>query len=274
MTIYTLNVGQGQFVIVTSVNEALIVDSYVPLSPAQDVVNVKSALANALHGKNLVGYIATGFDADHFNEVGIKIILNKYRPKWVMYPKYFKKTTEADACFAVISQYALTNKVTKYSIKLEDNQKRLYDKLAADFQFEVFSPHSDDMTSSNNCSLVCSVIERSSAAKYLVTGDTEQDRWASIERFFGKSLETHVLAAPHHGSRNGITAAALRLIQPHTVLISAGVDNQYGHPNAETLRLLKQHSQHCYCTNTSGGQSLRTVINNGSIKTYKFTPVA
>jgi len=92
MQIYTLNVGQGQFVVVTGDTQAIIIDTYVPLNPSADIVNVKGALATILQGKQLVGLMVTGFDSDHFNEVGIKIVLNKYRPNWIMYPKYFKNT--------------------------------------------------------------------------------------------------------------------------------------------------------------------------------------
>ena len=53
---------------------------------------MKNSVSHPLHGKELVGLIVTGFDADHFNEVGMRIALNKYRPNWIMYPKYFKQT--------------------------------------------------------------------------------------------------------------------------------------------------------------------------------------
>jgi len=272
MNIYTLNVGQGQFVVVTGDTDAVIIDSHVPLDASQPVVNVKRALAKALAGKNLVGFIATGFDADHFNEVGLKIILNKYRPKWFMYPKYFKGTDEADKCFKVISDYRLTNDLSKISVLLDDASKRFYTKLSVDLQFELFSPHPADMDSSNNCSLVCKVREQSTSATYLVTGDTENARWDSIVRYFGGSVEAHVLAAPHHGSRNGITVAAMGHIRPHTVLVSAGVGNQYGHPHDEAVRLLMRYSRKCYCTNTDGGQSLHTTVDSSGIKTNLFMP--
>ena len=119
MNIYTLNVGQGQFVVVTGNTQAIIIDSYVPLNPTADIVNVKGALAAILQGKHLVGLIVTGFDADHFNEVGIKIILNKYRPNWIMYPKYFKDTRVADACFAAIKTFEKQKVFARYSVALD-----------------------------------------------------------------------------------------------------------------------------------------------------------
>lgn len=272
MQIYTLNVGQGQFVVVTCTNHAFIIDTYVPLTPDASVINVKGALASILAGKELVGLVVTGFDADHFNEVGMRLVLNKYRPNWIMYPKYFKPTQTANTCFSVIETFEKQKPFDRYSISLADNSKRFYNGLSSEFYFEVFSPHSDDMNSSNNCSLVCKVTEISSGATYLITGDTENDRWTSIVKYFGSSIGANVLAAPHHGSKNGISAAAIAKISPKTVLISAGLDNQYGHPDAEALALFKTYAGNYYSTNWGGGQSIRTEALATGVNSFKFTP--
>jgi competence protein ComEC len=105
-----------------------------------------------------------------------------------------------------------------------------------------------------------------------VTGDTENDRWSSITRIFDKSIAADVLDAPHHGSKNGISAAAMALISPHTVLISAGVDNQYGHPDAEATKLFAVHAQKYFATCWNDGQSLKTVADSAGVTTYKFSP--
>lgn len=273
MKIYTLNVGQGQFMVVTGQKEAFIVDTYVPLNPKTDIVNVKGALANILQGKNLIGLVVTGFDADHFNEVGMRIVLNKYRPDWIMYPKYFKKTGNADACFAAIKSFEQQKEFRRISVSLSKNDSRFYNKsICSEFEFEVFSPHMADMTSSNNCSLVCKVKELSTGATYLITGDTENDRWDSITKYFGNSLRSHVLDAPHHGSKNGISAEAIKLIKPHTVLVSAGYQNQYGHPDREATNLFSAHATSWYSTHANGGISLVTHVSADEVKTYKFEP--
>lgn len=261
MKIYTLNVGQGQFVVVVGNTEAIIVDTSVPLSPAKPIINVKSALADILAGKNLVGLIITGFDADHFNEVGVKIVLNKYRPDWIMYPNYFKSSKEATSGFAAIQEFEQNKEITKHSVSLSENKKRIYSTLSNNFSFEVFSPHKEDMDSSNNCSLVCKVTEKSSGASYLVTGDTENSRWENITKIFGCSIKSDVLDAPHHGSKNGITSDAIKLIQPDTVLISAGVENSYGHPDAEAVKVFNSVTKKVYSTNgNKEGQSILTEI--------------
>jgi len=271
MHIYTLNVGQGQFVVVTGMTQAIIVDTYVPLSPTNDIINVKGALSTILQGKELVGLVVTGFDSDHFNEIGMKIVLNKYRPNWIMYPRYFKASDVADACFGVIKSFESQKTFDRHSVSLSKNNFRVYDKISSDFQFEVFSPHAADMNSSNNCSLVCRVKERSTGRTYLITGDTENDRWSSITHYFGGAIKSDILAAPHHGSKNGISVQAMTLIKPRSVLISAGVKNQYGHPDAEATRLFATYAEEHYSTSTGDGQSLKTVATGQEVKTYKFS---
>jgi len=146
--------------------------------------------------------------------------------------------------------------------------RRFYKNLSEEFTFEVFSPHCADMNSSNNCSIVCKVIEKATGATYLITGDTEDDRWSTIASEFKTSLKAAVLAAAHHGSNNGITATALKYVKPHTILVSAGVGNQYGHPEPAAQRLFGAHSEKWYSTNSGKGQSLRTIADGKTISTY------
>jgi beta-lactamase superfamily II metal-dependent hydrolase len=78
------------------------------------------------------------------------------------------------------------------------------------------------------------------ALAILIAGDTELERWQTIARLFGAALKSHLLAARHHGSLNGVHPAALLHIEPHTVLISAGVENQYGHPDPVAVKAYKR----------------------------------
>lgn len=269
MNIYTLNVSQGQFVVVTGATEALVIDTYVPPSgTSQETEHVKRALSHILANKHFSTLVVTGFDDDHFCEIGLKLVLNKYRPDWVMYPSYFKKTTTADKCFAAIYAFEQEKKFKKWSVLLDDNSKRTY-STGNEFSFEVFSPHKDDRSSSNNCSLVVKIKEKSTGATYLVTGDTELSRWGGIVKEFGAALKADVLAAAHHGSDNGAAAEALKHISPHTVLISAGVKNQYGHPGAGALKLLKQHSSAVYQTNEGTGKSWQTIVGANRVASTK-----
>lgn len=274
MKIYTLNVGQGQFVVITGETEAIIVDTFIALNPTNQIINVKGALADILKGKNLIGIMITGFDADHFNPIGLKLVLNKYRPKWIMYPKYTKNTANADECFSIIGSFDKANdKFQRIPMILADDSKRFFNNYSKDFSFEVFSPHKSDMSSSNNCSLVCKVIEHSTKSTYLVTGDTENSRWDGIVESFGSSLSSEILDAPHHGSKNGITQDAMSLINPYQVIVSAGVDNKYGHPDREALKIYKsgERKPSIFATNDGDGKSYVTTLTATNVKTEVYS---
>ena len=58
--------------------------------------------------------------------------------------------------------------------------------------------------------------------------------------------------AAHHGSHDSTTAEFLKAVQPKAALISAGVDNRYGHPHEETLERLKEAGCSVYSTQENG----------------------
>jgi len=181
-----------------------------------------------------------------------------------MYPKYFKESTEAKTVFALVdeeekSRRNSSNPLKRISVRLDLLSQRNLKGLSDNFDFELFSPHIKDMDCSNNCSIVLKVTGRGPGGfSYLVTGDTENARWDTISEFFGSALKSHVLAAPHHGSKNGTHPASLLHIAPHTVLISAGVDSQYGHPDPAALRVYSRVAKYVFSTNMEGGASLLT----------------
>jgi len=264
MNILTAGVGQGALAIVRHAGEAIIVDSRIPACDDKTVAFVKELLAISLKNHNVIGLILTGFDDDHCDLVGTSIVLRKYRPDWVMYPKYFKESTEAKTVFALIdeeekSRRNSSNPLKRISVRLDLLSQRSLKGLSSNFDFELFSPHIEDMDCSNNCSIVLKVTGRGPGGfSYLITGDTENARWDTIGEFFGSALKSHVLAAPHHGSKNGTHPASLLHIAPHTVLISAGVDSQYGHPDPAALRVYSRVAKYVFSTNMEGGASLLT----------------
>jgi competence protein ComEC len=264
MDIITVNVGQGALSIIRHNREAIIVDCRIPPSSDDTVAFVKQMFATALKDHGVKGLVLTGFDDDHTDVVGIALVLQKYRPDWVVYPQYYKNTQEAKSAFWLIDREekerkGTANPLRRISVRLDRLSSRQLHGLSGNFDFELFSPHPEEMSSSNNCSIVLKVVGRgASGFSYLITGDTEVERWQTIARLFGSALKSHVLAAAHHGSVNGVHPAALLHIEPHTVLISAGVDNQYGHPDPAAVKAYKRVAKYVYSTNMQGGVSLLT----------------
>lgn len=144
------------------------------------------------------------------------------------------------------------------------------DHLAEAFELELFSPHVDDMDNSNNCSTVLKMEGVGPGGfAYLVTGDTEVSRWDWIVELFGDELQADVLAAPHHGSKNAAHPGMALAVMPNTVLISAGIDNQYGHPDRKAVDLYLRVAKHVHQTNVKDGITLLTRQDGSDFRTER-----
>ncbi len=215
----------------------------------------------------------TGFDSDHADPNGVDYILDCYQPDWIMYPKYYKDTESAAEVFEIIRKHKQRrimygNPLQTLSVRLDELNSRILSGLSANFEFELFSPHIEDMDSSNNCSIVLKLTGICEGGfAYLITGDTENPRWETISELFGDHLDSDVLSAPHHGSKNASHPKMVLLVSPNTVLISAGVDNQYGHPDWQAVKIYQSVAEHVYQTNVCDGVSLLTRLDGNDFST-------
>lgn len=277
MQLFTLYVGQGSLAAVRSGSEVVIIDAHMPdIENHISVEEVEASLEVFIGNRIVRGLILTGLDRDHACPTGVESILTRHEPDWVMYPKYYKDTDAASDVFKTIEKEVKRREktarpLTRQSVHVDKVDGRQLIGLANDFTFELFSPHMDDMDSSNNSSIVLKLVGTGPKGfSYLVTGDTETERWENIFKYFGKYLTSDVMAASHHGSRNGVNPKALLAISPNTVLISAGVENSYGHPDSVAVNAYQKVAKHVYATNSEedgtclftqrNGQDFQTVL--------------
>lgn len=93
----------------------------------------------------------------------------------------------------------------------------------------------------NNTSLVTRLAEKASAGwrfLALFPGDAEREEEREL-LMSGQDVESVLLKAGHHGSRTSTSLPFLQAVRPQDAVISAGKDNKFGHPHAETLEKLK-----------------------------------
>ncbi len=272
MEVLTLYVGQGNFAIIRHGAQAIAVDTHCPADRFNDI---EIKVNNFLAAHELVGIVLTGLDDDHADPEGLDWLLDYWQPAWVMYPKYYKDTDNTKLVFNVIRKHQRRRENTldplaRVSVRLDQLNSRNLDGLADDFSLELFSPHIEDMDNSNNCSIVLKVEGiGADSFTYLVTGDTECSRWDRIVALFNNYLKADVLSAPHHGSKNAAHPGMAVAVSPDTVLISAGVDNQYGHPDSNAVRLYSEVAHHVYSTNIEPGVSWLTRWANSELKTLE-----
>lgn len=86
---------------------------------------------------------------------------------------------------------------------------------------------------------------------FLFTGDAE--RRSELEMLKEvKNLKAHIFHLGHHGSSTSNTPEFLDAIQPETVIYSAGIDNDYGHPHDEVIEELQNRKIPIYGTDQHG----------------------
>ncbi len=104
----------------------------------------------------------------------------------------------------------------------------------------------DDGGTINNASLV--LVARRPGFSALLAGDVETEAQRALT---GSVPQVNVLKVPHHGSRTQ-DPAFLAAARAPIALISAGKDNDYGHPSATTLTLLRRLGARIHRTDHSG----------------------
>jgi competence protein ComEC len=87
--------------------------------------------------------------------------------------------------------------------------------------------------------------------KTLVTGDVELAAQAHLARNWPLLTPIDIYKVPHHGSRIQDERLAKLAGAKHAV-ISVGADNDFGHPNAETLASLSEAGMQVHRTDLSG----------------------
>ena len=269
--LFTLDVGQGNFAVLRGQSEVIVIDTHLPPESGRRAELAKSSLSKIFNGRSLKGVILTGFGEEHAGPRGLAMVLEKYEPEWAMYPKHGKPSTEAEAVLGLIASGSAGKAGTPEMVPVcldRWNAPPALGHLSREFSFRAFSPCAGDGANHAGESLVLKITERSTERGVLVTGDTGARQLEEICAKYPNELVVDALQAPQHGSMDGITGRAYHAIFPHTVLVSAGIENQFGHPHAEARRLFRSGSK-CYCTSYEG--SVVTVMERASISTCRYS---
>ena len=135
---------------------------------------------------------------------------------------------------------------------------------------DIIAPDKPDESNLNNSSIV--LLLTFGNVSYLLTGDAETKELNAIRA----DMHATVLKAGHHGSKTSTTQTLLKKISPSVTVISCGKNNDYGHPHAEVLKMLKSANSSVYRTDrdqtvivTTDGSSLTVSTGNPSIKAAK-----
>lgn len=247
-----LNIGQGDsFLIVAPNGSKMLIDG------GKDA-KVLTELAKVLPmGERYIDVvIATHPDADHIG--GLQYVLNKYNVGLFL-------TSQVDGSTKTFGQLMQTlekKKVPSYYARHGMQLSFGSNPTAEQNHFDILFPdRPTDNWETNNASVVGKLSFGARTA--LFTGDSP----ANIEHYLAQAiprvLDVDILKLGHHGSKTSSSEEYLRATSPSLALISAGVDNSYGHPHQEVLSRLATLRIPYISTQTAGTVTL-SVSSDGN----------
>jgi competence protein ComEC len=94
----------------------------------------------------------------------------------------------------------------------------------------------------------------------MLSGDAPQEIEDYLVKTYGTQLDSDLLKLGHHGSKTSTSDAWLDTITPQYAVVSAGIDNRYGHPHQDVMqRVFKRNIQ----TSHTGTDGIITFQSNG-----------
>ena len=182
--------------------------------------------------------IASHADADHIG--GLADVVSYYRPRFFI-----------DNSIPHTSQTYFNLLETVQAARsqlLEPTARRIG---LGDASLQVIPPPGDEAFGQNDNSV--GVIVSYGEFDAALTGDAEAPEFAWWFAFVAELFRpVEVYKASHHGSENGDTPESMTTFRPEAVVISAGLDNSYGHPTQHALDLYSGIGALVYRTDLQG----------------------
>ena len=118
----------------------------------------------------------------------------------------------------------------------------------------------------NNNSMVLKITYKGKSL--LFPGDLEKQGEELVTEVAGPELSSHILLAPHHGSKTSCTNVFLNKVKPRLCIISSGRNNYFRFPHQESLDRLEQAECKTLRINQVGAIQLK--LNEEEIEIRSF----
>jgi competence protein ComEC len=251
LNIHMIDVGQGDAIFIQYQSYEILIDA--------GENNMGSRVADYVKPKlkgNLDLVIATHPDSDHIG--GMDIVLSQLKvDKIIDSGMSYTTQTYKDYWSEVGKQ------VKNGAVYLEDSDMNI--SLGNGLKLEVIETGDDNGSKNNN-----SVLSKLSFGKVsiLLTGDMESE---VEEKILTRNLQADMLKAGHHGSRSSSSASFIEKVAPQCTLISAGLNNKYGHPHPETISNFESRNILYYVTSNLGDIVVATDGNTFTVEGKTYT---
>ena len=243
LTALTLDVGQGESVILTSGGETALVDC----GSSNSYKDPGGLAADTLHSmgvRELSAVVVTHYHADHTN--GLYEVLRRIPVQTVYLPD-------------IEDEYGVRERLVSLAEEKGAQVTYVTKETADSLGDTVLTIYPPVQSGGDLNELGLTALASAGDFDLLITGDMS----GSTEK---KLVETYalpdieVLVVSHHGSRYSSNIRFLKSVTPEAAVISVG-DNNYGHPSEETLQRLLAVGADIWRTDQQG--TIRITVNGG-----------
>lgn len=231
LEIHFLDVGQADSTLIICDGQTMLIDT------GLDDQGTKIQNYLQKQGIDRLDYLVlTHPDADHIGSADV--IMTKFEIGTIFMSNFEKETKTYKNLFELIEENQI-----KYLSPAVGN---VYALGSASFQILAPNREYDDP---NDASIALMITHGENT--FLFTGDAEK---AAEEDMLanGLSLDADLYHAGHHGSKTSSSEEFLDAVSPRYTIISCGVDNPYGLPDAEVLNNLRERYVKVFRTDEQG----------------------
>ncbi len=249
LEVHYIDVGQGDCTLIVNQGHAMLIDA-----GEEDKGMAVQKYLKDLGIEKLDYVVGTHPDADHIG--GLDVILTKFDCGMILFPEAQSDTVSYRRVMETIEHknYQITKPELFQSYTL------------GDASFTIVGPVKTYEEGSNNHSIALRVTYGETS--FLFLGDAEAEAQRDMQ-LSGIELSCDVLKAGHHGSSDSADLKFLEIVRPEYVVISCGMGNDYGHPHAKTLNVLKDLGISVFRTDEQGTIK---AVSDGKEITWNQTP--
>ena len=245
LEVHFLDIGQGDSILIEAPGG---IDMLIDGGPDRSVMR-QLPKKIGIFDRKIDVVIATHPDKDHI--AGLPAVFSRYQVSY-----FIESGVEHDSQYvealeeAVSSEPSLTVLTARRGMRI-----RLGEEAYADI---LFPDRDVSNVETNDGSVILRLVYGDTS--FVLAGDAPSKLEDYLVSLDGSALNSDVLKASHHGSKNSTSDVWLQAVDSSIVVISAGRGNSYGHPAPDVVTRILNSGARIYSTIEDGTV---TIISDG-----------